>query len=360
MRLKASSGTGILGVLAIVAACSRADLYVVTADAGADRETGTGGASGPGGTGPMPSSGCGKTSTLSFGAVPNQDPNAALGSGHTVGHGNGGYVTIQSSGRSRAFTMRLPDDYDPNHPYWLSFTFHPGGGNGWGIDNGGTNGYVMAYYGLQRLSGNGAIFVAPEGLDAGWGNSNGEDLKFVDDMVQLIEDNYCVDTTHLFAQGFGWGGAMTYEIACARAKVFRGVAIYEGAVFSGCDNGNDPVAYWQMVGLTDGVCTVDMARPMRDQFARNNGCTLPQTEPPEPPAPPPYLSPGGHVCTDYTGCSSGHPLRWCVHQSGLGNAVVDGTSDLYNTCATAPKTCSTTCPCTWVPDDVWSWMTKNF
>jgi poly(3-hydroxybutyrate) depolymerase len=343
--------------LAVAAACSRADLYVVVADGGA--ETGTGGAGGAGGnSGALPSAGCGKTSTMAFAAVPNQDPSAAAGSGHTVGHGAGGYVTIQSSGKTRSFSMRIPDDYDPQHPYWLSFTFHPSGGNGWGIDNGGTNGYVMAYYGLQRLSNNGAIFVAPEGLDAGWGNANGEDLKLVDDMVQLIEDNYCVDRSHLFAQGFGWGGAMTYAIACARAKVFRGVAIYEGAVFSGCDNGNDPIAYWQMVGLTDGVYTVDMARPMRDQFAKNNGCTLPQNEPPQPPAPPPYLNPGGHVCTDYAGCSTGHPLRWCVHQSGIGNAIVDGTSDLYNTCATAPRSCSSTCPCTWVPEDVWTWMAK--
>jgi poly(3-hydroxybutyrate) depolymerase len=106
------------------------------------------------------------------------------------------------------------------------------------------------------------IFVAPDGLNGGWGNSNGEDLQLVDDMVKLIEDNYCVDTTHLFAQGVAWGGGMTYAIACARAKVFRGVAIYEGAQFSGCDNGNDPLAYWQMVGLTDNAFTIDMARPM--------------------------------------------------------------------------------------------------
>jgi hypothetical protein len=346
---------GTLAILTLAAACSRTDVYAVTADAGKD----TGAADAAAG-GPVASAGCGTTSTLVFGAVPNQDPNAAAGSGHTVGHGVGGYVTMQSSGKSRSFSMRLPDNYDPNHPYWLSFTFHCGGCNGWGIDNGGNNGYVMAYYGLQRLSNNGAIFVAPEGLDAGWANANGEDLKFVDDMVKLIEDNFCVDTTRIFAQGFSYGGGMTYALACARAKVFRGVAIYEGAVFSGCDNGTDPIAYWQSVGLTDRAFTIDMARPMRNQIATNNGCTIPAVEPPVPPEPPPYLNPGGHVCTDYTGCSPGHPLRWCVHQSGLGNAIVDGTDDLYNSCATAPKTCSTTCPCTWVPDDVWAWMTKNF
>jgi poly(3-hydroxybutyrate) depolymerase len=297
---------------------------------------------------------------MTFQPVPNESASAAAGSGNTLGHGDGGYVTIQSGGGSRDFAMRLPDNYDKNKPYWLSFTFHPNGGNAYGVDNGGGNGYEMAYYGLQKQSNNGAIFVAPLGLGGGWANSGGQDLKFVDDMVKLIEDNYCVDTTHIFTQGFSYGGGMSYEIACARAKVFRGAAIYEGAQLSGCDGGNDPIALWQMVGLEDNVCGMGSATPIRDKFVKNNACTKPAQEPPQPPKGPPYLNPGGHVCTDYAGCSAGYPLRWCVHQSGHGNAIVDGTNDLYNSCGTPPKTCSTSCPCSWVPDDVWSWMTKNF
>jgi poly(3-hydroxybutyrate) depolymerase len=317
--------------------------------------TGTGGSSVPS-SGAVPSAGCGKTSTMTFKAVPNESATAAPGSGNTLGHGEGGYVTIQSGGGSRDFAMRLPDNYDKNHPYWLSFTFHPNGGNAYGIDNGGGNGYEMAYYGLQKQSNNGAIFVAPLGLGGGWANSGGQDLKFVDDMVKLVEDNYCVDTTHIFAQGFSYGGGMSYAIACARAKVFRGVAIFEGAQLSGCDGGNDPIALWQMVGLEDTVCGMGSATPIRDRFVKNNACTA--QNPPQPPKGPPYLNPGGHVCTDYAGCSAGHPVRWCVHQSGHGNAIVDGTNDLYNSCATAPKTCSTSCPCSWVPADVWKWMTS--
>ena len=241
--------------------------------------------------------------------------------------------------------MRLPDNYDKNQPYWLIFGFHWNGGMSKDVDTGGSNGYIMAHFGLQSLSKNNAIFVAPQGLGNGWPNSNGQDMTFVDDMVKLIEENYCVDTKNIFANGFSYGGGMSYSIACSRAKVFRGVAIYEGAVLSGCDNGNDPIAYWQMAGLTDNTCNISMATPMRDSFVKKNGCTA--QNPTQPPQPPPYLSTGGHVCTDYSGCSSGHPLRWCVHQSGHGNAIVDGTSDLYNSCATPPQTCSSTCPCTW-------------
>jgi hypothetical protein len=310
---------------------------------------GTGGSTTPGTSTPgTPSAGCGKTSTLKFTTVPGE-------SGTNVGTGQGGYVTITSGGQSRGFAMRLPDNYDNSKPYWLIFGFHWNGGNSKEVDSGGSNGYEMAHFGLQKLSKNGAIFVAPDGLSAGWANSGGRDLTFVDDMVKLIEDNYCVDTAHLFANGFSYGGGMSYEIACARAKVFKAVAIYEGAQLSGCDGGNDPIAFWQMAGLTDTTCTLDMGKSLRDKFVKNNGCTA-QT-PPQPPQPPPYLATGGHVCTNYAGCSTGHPLRWCVHQSGHGNAIVDGTSDLYNTCATPPKSCSTSCPCSWVPTDVWSFFT---
>jgi poly(3-hydroxybutyrate) depolymerase len=292
--------------------------------------------------------GCGKASTIKFEAVPGE-------SGTTVGTGDGGYVRIQSDGQSRGFAMRLPDNYDKNKPYWLIFGFHWNGGNSKEVDTGGSNGYVSAHFGLQKLSNNGAIFVAADGLNAGWGGNN---LPFVDDMVKLIEENYCVDTTHLFTNGFSYGGMMSYAIACARAKVFRGAAIYEGAELSGCEGGNDPIAYWQMAGLDDNTCSVDMALPMRSRFMKNNACTGPTQEPPRPPKGPPYLNPGGHVCTDYTGCSAGHPLRWCVHQSGHGNAIVDGTSSVYNDCATPPKTCSDSCPCSWVPAEVWKFFTS--
>ena len=306
---------------------------------------GSGGATGSAGS--MGSVGCGKTSTLTFTTVPGE-------SGQNVGTGEGGYVTIQSGGGARGFAVRLPAAYDKNKPYWLIFGFHWNGGTSKDVDTGGTNGYSMAHFGLQKLSNNGAIFVAPQGLGNGWGNSGGQDLKFVDDMVKLLGDNYCVDTTHILTNGFSYGGGMSYAIACARAKVFRGAAIYEGAQLSGCDGGNDPIALWQMVGLEDTVCPVSSATPIRDRFVKNNGCTA--QSPPQPAKAPPYLNPG-HICTNYAGCSSGHPLRWCVHQSGHGNAVVDGTGDLYNSCATPPKTCSTTCPCTWVPADVWSFFT---
>ena len=310
---------------------------------------------------------------------------AATAGGPSNGTGQGGYVNITSGGSQRGFAMRLPDNYDNNHPYWLIFAFHWNGGTSKAQDTGGNNGYFRAYYGFQRKSKNGAIFVAPDSIGAGWGNGNDSDLYFTDDMVKLISDNYCIDMSNLITGGFSWGGGMSYELACARANAktntagyaFRAAIIFEGANLSGCDgSGKDPIAIWQKVGLTDTTCPVSMATPIRDQFVTNNGCTgwtsesgnvtaqqsgTTSQEPPRPPTPGQYINPGGHVCTNYTGCSSGHPIRWCVDQSGHGHAATDGTSSVYDECANIttqyPKgNCSTGCPCTWTPDDIWTWL----
>jgi poly(3-hydroxybutyrate) depolymerase len=313
-------------------------------------QVGGGGSGGSGGSSTAePSEGCDKSSQVTFESIPGEPPN---------GFGEGGYVTIMSGGVDRSFALRLPDDYDPSHPYPLIFGFHWRGGTSANVDSGGSTGYEGAHFGLQKLSNNGAIFVAPTALGLGWDNTDGQDLQFVDDMVALIEENYCVDKKRLFANGFSWGGGMSHAIACDRANVFRGVAIYNGAELSGCEDGTDPIPYWIMAGLEDTTTGLNMAVPMRDRFVASNGCTVPAEEPERPPPPQPYLNPGGHVCTDYSGCSSGFPVRWCVHQSGHTSTPVDGTNDGFNSCAIEPSTCSALCPCSWVPQDVWEFFSS--
>jgi len=293
--------------------------------------------------------------TAGFAPVPGEDANAAAGTGKGLGFGTGGYVTMTSGGVSRGFAMRLPDNYDNKKPYWLIIGFHANGGSAASVDNGGPNGYPWAHYGLQKKSDNGAIFVAPDGINGGWANGTGQDTVFVDDIVKFVGDNYCVDQKHIITVGFSLGGSMSYALACARASVFRAAVIYEGAKLSGCVGGNDPIALWQTHGLEDATISLSSATPIRDKFVANNGCTA--QSPPQPSPAPPYLTSGGHICTNYAGCSAGHPVRWCVHQSGHTPQPVDGSGDLANSCANAPKTCSSACPCTWTPDDVWSWLT---
>jgi poly(3-hydroxybutyrate) depolymerase len=282
--------------------------------------TGTGGIASAAGAGTLATTaGCGKAPALSDGTH-----------------------TIQSSGQNRSYILRLPTNYDNNHPYRLAFSFHWVGGTAEQVDNGSTSGIEWSYYGLRvdKYGKGNTIFVAPQGLGNGWGNSNGQDVTFVDDMIRQIESGLCVDTTQLFASGFSYGASMTYALACARATVFRGVVVYSGGVLSGCQGGTQPVAYFGIHGLRDGTLPISGGRSMRDRFVNNNGCT-PQN-PPEP-------AQGSltHIVTWYTGCRAGYPVVWGAFDGPHAPNAVDGSADPY-----APGAKS------WTQAEVWKFITS--
>ncbi|MFJ8687885.1 cellulose binding domain-containing protein [Micromonospora wenchangensis] len=251
-----------------------------------------------------------------------------------------GTRTISSGGQNRTFILRIPDNYDRNHPYRLIFAFHWNGGTATEVDSGGTSGYPWSYYGIRALANNSAIFVAPQGIGNGWANTGDRDLTFVDDMMRQIESDLCVETTQRFAMGFSYGGGMSYAIACARASTFRAVAVYSGGQLSGCNGGTQPIAYIGIHGLRDNVLPISTGRSLRDRFVRNNGCT-PQN-PPEP-------AQGSltHTVTYYSGCRAGYPVAWAPFDGGHAPNAVDGTADVY-----APGEKS------WTRPVVWSFFTQ--
>jgi poly(3-hydroxybutyrate) depolymerase len=247
-------------------------------------------------TPPTGGTGCGKTPTLTSGTH-----------------------TIQSSGKSRTFILRIPSNYDNSRPYRLIFAFHWRGGTANDVASGGTSGSAWSYYGQQEQSNNSAILVAPQGLGNGWANSGGEDVTFVDDMIRLIESQLCVNPAQRFATGFSYGGGMSYALACGRANVFRAVAVFAGAQLSGCSDGSQPVAYFGIHGIRDSVLNISMGRSLRDRFVRNNGCTA--QNPPEPAA-------GSltHITTAYSGCRAGYPVVWAAFDGDHIPGPVDGSS----------------------------------
>ncbi|WP_036374440.1 RICIN domain-containing protein [Micromonospora sp. ATCC 39149] len=281
-------------ILGIIAAAA---IFVVAAGATAVAGGLSGTASAAGVGAAATTAGCGKAPTLTSGPR-----------------------SIQSGGQNRSFILRIPDNYDRNHPYRLIFGFHWNGGTANDVDSGGSDGAAWSYYGLRQQANNSTIFVAPQGNNNGWANPGGQDVTFVDDMIRQIQADLCVDTTQLFALGFSYGGGMSYALACARATVFRAVAVYAGGQLSGCSGGTQPIAYMGLHGIGDTVLNISAGRSLRDTFVRNNGCT-PQS-PPEP-------RPGSltHITTTYSGCRAGYPVVWAAFDGGHTPGPVDGGGD---------------------------------
>ena len=289
------------------------------ADASTAEDAGSGGSGNVGGK----SAGCTRTPTLKSGTL-----------------------SIQSSGQNRSYMMRIPENYDNTHPYWLIFGFHWVGGTANDVDSGGTSGYTWSYYGLREQADNStnsrAIFVAPQGISNGWGNSQNQDVILTDDIIKKIEGDLCVDTKHVFASGFSYGGGMTKALGCQRPDIFRAIAVFSGADFlsGGCDTTTtSPIAYIGLHSINDGTNAYSSGITILNRFAKNNGCTA-QT--------PPQPTGNNHVCTKFQGCKDGYPVEWCAFNGGGHSpAPIDGSS---NGSGGGDKT--------WTKGEVWKFFTQ--
>ncbi|AUX41718.1 PHB depolymerase [Sorangium cellulosum] len=327
-------GTTTPGLVALAAFAALAALACSSqGDATAEASSGSGSAGGPAGSG---TSGSGATGGPSGGVGgggggggrPASGEGGAGGAG-AAGSGSGGpggeiqsagcgSATAPTSGRfsidvggtTREYLLAVPDDYDPSHAYRLIFAWHPRGGSAEQV----ATGFGGGYYGLQSRAGGSAIFVSPEGLDQGWANTGGRDIEFLRAMLDRFRAELCIDQSRIFSTGFSYGGMMSYAIGCAMGDVFRAIAPMSGALYSGCEDGDNPVAMWGAHGDADDVVPVDNGRSARDVFLERNHCDQ-QTTPVQP-----------DPCVSYEGCDAGYPVVWCEFSGGHTPAIDSGES----------------------------------
>ncbi|KAI9035535.1 alpha/beta hydrolase family esterase [Aspergillus affinis] len=229
-----------------------------------------------------------------------------------------GYHKMSVNGEVREFHTTLPENYDTNTPYRLIFCFHFLGSNmteivtGAWVETG-----TYAYYGLQRLANNSAIFVAPQGTVPGWPNIQGKDIAFTAALTEALEADLCVNPNLVFATGWSYGAGMTFSVGCSLADKFRAGVAIGGAEVSGCDGGKDSFAYMGVHGVQDGVLVIEKGRKMRDRWVAVNGCQVPSAVPEPPPG---SLT---HILTEYSGCSD-HPVWWLAFDGNHTAAPYDG------------------------------------
>jgi poly(3-hydroxybutyrate) depolymerase len=271
-----------------------------------------------------------QTVTTTFNGSGGSRPSAGCGKTRTLQNGT---HTLQSGGVNRTYILRAPDNYNNTRAYRLIVAYHWLNGSAPEVANGGSWASETPYYGLWNLANNSTIFVAPQGLNAGWANTNGQDITFTDALLSQVENDLCTDLNRVWATGFSFGAGMSYAIACARANVFRGVALYAGAQLSGCSGGTTPIAYFATHGISDSVLNISSGRTLRNHFVQVNGCTA--QNPPEP-----AVGSGTHITTTYQGCSAGHPVTW---------GAFDGDHN--------PNPHDRNASSSWVPPAVWNFIT---
>ena len=186
------------------------------------------------------------------------------------------YTMVTSDGLTRKYIVHLPSNYKPDKqidlpvifalPGFLTSAqeFHDGLNiNGHSDDND----YIIVYaQGNEMIRGNGNIIynwndlsssrspgpqgptcdtnnlnnpiaVAPyeddDGGECSWTNYDVDDIAFIDELIDQIDDDFCIDTRRRYVIGFSNGGMMTQRLACDMTDSFAAVVPMHGQLHIG-------------------------------------------------------------------------------------------------------------------------------
>jgi polyhydroxybutyrate depolymerase len=176
---------------------------------------------------------------------------------------------------------------------------------------------------VAAVTGLGALFVAPDGMNGGWSHSGApsharDDIAFLHAVVADAEQRYPIDRARVFAAGFSIGGSMVWDLACHGAQGFTAFLPFSGDFWmpypTHCETGPFDLRHTH----ADNDHTFPMAgRPLGGgRFHQGNlhdgmeileatdGCAVdPDKESRE----------GDLDCESWSKCSSGKRLELCIH-----------------------------------------------
>jgi poly(3-hydroxybutyrate) depolymerase len=254
---------------------------------------------------PTPSLGCGKNSTLQA----------------TKSVENGQRFEMKVNGETRSFYMTLPKNYDNKKPYKVLFAMHCYGSNGEDfVHHTPDYDHPTPYYGQQVLDKeNNYIFVSPDAVGGMW-NKGRADHIFFDQMLTLIENNYCIDTSRVFLTGFSFGAMFSNSLAHYFQDRVRAVAVYAVADYNIWLPQDDhiekklPIAWMNVHGQKDGRCNYDRAKNSAlVRILKNNGKADENGNFTDASAEKPQENEGntGHVCYDFKTVDPRFPVKFC-------------------------------------------------
>ncbi|GJM13656.1 MAG: hypothetical protein DHS20C12_20590 [Pseudohongiella sp.] len=130
------------------------------------------------------------------------------------------------TGESIPYALFVPSSYDASQPAPLIVSLH-------GL--GRTHDWLMGYHGLlDQAEANGYIVVTPLGyIRRGWyGSREIADMQDaqrseedVMNVLQILRDEFSVDSNRIYLWGHSMGGAGTYHIAAKYPDIFAGLGV---------------------------------------------------------------------------------------------------------------------------------------
>ena len=159
------------------------------------------------------------------------------------------------NGVLREYYVFTPSSYTPSSNSPLLFVFH-------GYGSSATN--ILYYSNFQGLAEqDGYILVYPQGSllngvthwnVGGWTvGSTVDDVSFTEDIIDIIANEYYINTDRIYSTGMSNGGYMSYGLACNSTK-FAAIASVTGSMTPEIDNNcapDHPTPILQIHGLQD-------------------------------------------------------------------------------------------------------------
>ena len=159
------------------------------------------------------------------------------------------------NGVLREYYVYIPSSYTPSSNSPLLFVFH-------GYGSSATN--ILYYSNFQGLAEqDGYILVYPQGSllngvthwnVGGWTvGSTVDDVSFTEDIIDIIANEYYINTDRIYSTGMSNGGYMSYGLACNSTK-FAAIASVTGSMTPEIDNNcapDHPTPILQIHGLQD-------------------------------------------------------------------------------------------------------------
>ena len=245
------------------------------------------------------------------------------------------------AGIYREYFIYVPPSYSASSNSPLMFVFH-------GYGRSATN--IMYYSDFQDLADQDSfILVYPQGSllngvthwnVGGWTvGSTSNDIDFTETLIEIVSDDYYINTNRIYSTGMSNGGYMSFHLACNTNK-FAAIASVTGSMtpetYDACDP-SYPTSIMQIHGLADSTVPYNGATWTRsipdvmEYWANFNSCDN------DPLSVITDLADGSYIQSDsYENCSNDVGVELILHSSmghtwpGTNGYSLSATSEIWS------------------------------
>ena len=126
-----------------------------------------------------------------------------------------------ASSNHGAYSLYVPEQYDPQHHWPLIITLHGAGGA--------HNEYLLTW--LRPAKSKGYIVLAPKSLGPTWAIEKPEpDVVSVTSTLMAVRQRYSIDPDRILVTGLSDGGTFSYALGSSRPHLFSAIAPVAGVL----------------------------------------------------------------------------------------------------------------------------------